>query len=122
MGRDKEKLKETLINKLAKFADKRSFGVVFDEKSITNYLLEKDKLKCNIECLLCNAQFTCYYSTYWCASNFEKHLAKHYVGAVNDSEQEFVHFEVISQAENRTEQSNQIYSYANDQDIDGLGV
>lgn len=104
---DEESLKTKLINKLAKFSENNLLGLLFEESLITNYRVEQDKSKCKIECPICSTQFTCYYSTYWCASNFEKHIKKHFVAV-----------EVVP--ENTIKQSNQIIAYVNNDDIESI--
>lgn len=75
---DEETLKESLINKLLKFSEKHSFALIFDKTLIKNFRIEKNKPKCQIECPICNKHFTCYYTTYWHETNFQKHLTKHF--------------------------------------------
>lgn len=77
--RDEEQLKELLIKKLLNFCTKHSFVITFETSLIQNYHIDgKKQPKCKINCPICGTQFTCYYTTYWNESNFEKHLKKHF--------------------------------------------
>lgn len=102
---EEEQLKDELIEKLSNFSGKNSLGISFEKSSISNYRIEKNKPKCKILCPLCNIQYTCYYTTFWNRSNFEKHLKKH-----------FVEIEVSEEHENQLSNQN-VFSYVNDDDL-----
>lgn len=100
------------MNKLLKFSEKNSFDIIFENTLITNFRIEGNKPKCQIECPICRKKYTTYYTTYWNATNFQKHLATHF-------EVELIH--AIESGEiQQTGTRETVFLLANSDDIDAI--
>lgn len=74
-----EKLKQSLLKKITKFARKCSFEINFGVSSIFEFQQRNEVYKCRLKCPLCNILIRCEHKKYWLVSNFEKHLKNHFV-------------------------------------------
>lgn len=69
-------LTQKLIAKITKYGNSNSVEIIFDNNSIKNLRVEGTKIKCDAYCPVCQAKSTCTFTTFWLASNFERHLKK----------------------------------------------
>lgn len=75
-------LKQQLIEKLVHFAEKKSIGIIFEEKIIQNF--DINTKNCKVKCPICKIQIACKFLKYWRVSNFEKHLKRQFqINSVN---------------------------------------
>lgn len=70
-------LKESLVQKVLKFAEKKSLEIIFVLSDIA-LNIEEGKIKCFVHCPICNKKQQLHYTTYWVISNFERHLKSHF--------------------------------------------
>lgn len=80
-------LKEKLLKKLVRFAEKLGVQVNFDEENISEFHTEDGKTKCGIACPFCDTKMKCDHRTYWNISNFEKHFKRHLIYEEKEEEQ-----------------------------------
>lgn len=100
---NEENLKKLLLKKIVNFGIKNSFDLVVEESNIFDFEKIGDKIKCKIQCLVCDAKYTCFYNTYWNVSNFEKHLKQHF-----DKDVQFIEEVVIDDFENNHENNQNV--------------
>lgn len=106
---DEDKLKEVLIQKLLTFCAKISFELTFEKSLILGYHIdEKKQPKCKISCPICSKEYSCYYTTYWHASNFERHLKSHIT---------YAEFIPVNPNETDSNESNFIHTYMDSEDM-----
>lgn len=67
---DEEKLKQKLVEKITKFAQKFSYDLIFGVELISEFF----ENKCRFECPVCFTTIKCEYIRYWLISNLEKHI------------------------------------------------
>lgn len=109
-----EQLKESLINKLVKFTAPRHFDVILDKSLIQDYRLESNQTKCRIRCPICQTPITCFHTTYWHASNFEKHIKKHFQIFEGPANSTVIEVEQVEQFEVITHNNNELNEVLSD--------
>lgn len=75
---DEHKLKDAIINKVVKFAQKCSFELTIDISAIFDFREESGKVKCSVQCPICLRKIKCEFKRYWIVSNLQKHLKNHF--------------------------------------------
>lgn len=74
---DDAKVKKQLIDKINKFASKKSFNANLNETHFLEYQSENCVAKCRVKCPFCSKKFVCNYKSHWTCSNLTTHLKTH---------------------------------------------
>lgn len=77
-------MKSKIISKIANFANKNSFSLIFDESYVSDLHIEGEKVKCKFTCPICEKTIRCEHQNYWIVSNLEKHLKRHFFNVVEE--------------------------------------
>lgn len=95
-------LKQKLIDKIIKFANKFSVTLIIETANIVNFHQDDTKFRCQVICPVCNSNLKCQYTTYWIISNFEHHLKRHF-GSNIHTETLDVEIRPVSYTENKSD-------------------
>lgn len=100
---------ESLIQKVIKFAEKKKFEIIFVPSNI-ELSIEKEKIKCSVQCPICNKKIQVQYTTYWLLSNFERHLKSD----LNQAQIEEVLIETVPLSYGNLDNANEIEKILSD--------
>lgn len=75
---DLAKIQQVLISKFNTFSTKKGFGLTLQVANVLNLRIEKDSIKCCVECPVCKKKIPCTYVTHWICSNLQAHLKSHF--------------------------------------------
>lgn len=75
---EKNNLRTKLIQKILNFVTSKGFEIAFEEESISAIERVNDKIRCTVQCPLCDTTIGCEYKKYWLIGNLQSHLKKHF--------------------------------------------